>query len=154
MAECWSTSNAETVYDSSRATLDRTWMKIACFFAQKEGMSVMVPFFTSAFASYSLTSTSPSTSTQILALQQERTQVFYMCQDVTSGKADVISTATTTSTSPGAAASHTSSTGIPEFPFQVFARIALTSVVVLSYLLNGSGLGRHGKPEGGQRGQT
>ncbi len=98
MAECWSGSNPSVVYDSSRSTLDPIWMKAAYYFAQKEGFSMMVPFFTNLFASYSLTSTSPSTSSQIISLQQQRTPVFYMYQNVTSGLENIPSSATTTST--------------------------------------------------------
>lgn len=85
MAEGWSASNPTVVYNSSRATLDAAWVKAAYYFAQKEGFSMMIPFFTNAFASYSLTGTSPTVSSQILSLQQQRTPVFYMYQNVTSG---------------------------------------------------------------------
>ena len=114
MAECWSASTADVVFDPSRATLDAGWMNAAYYFAQSENMSMMVPFFTNTFAAYNLTRTSPTDPTQILALQQQRTPVYHMYQNVTSGAENLIrtttTTATTTQTTSGQASTTTTTT--------------------------------------------
>ena len=102
VAECWSASDGSTVYNSSRSTLDMNWILAQYYWAQRENVSMMVPFFTNAFASYSLTDSSPTDSSQILSLQQQRTPVFHMYQNITAGLENIPAgnNTTTTSTTP------------------------------------------------------
>ena len=109
MAECWSASSGSVVYNSARSTLDADWIKAAYFFGQDENVSMMVPFFTNAFASYSLTSTSPSESSQILNLLSQRTPVFDMYQNITAGLENT--SGGTTTTTGGGSTSSTAHTG-------------------------------------------
>jgi hypothetical protein len=133
VAECWSASDAATVYNPSRATLDQEWILAQYYFAQKENVSMMVPFFTNTFASYSLAETSPTDTTQIMSLQQQRTPVFEMYKNITAGLENVPRGTTTTTTSTSATASTsttTSPTSVQGGKLPV-TEIALGVVVVL-----------------------
>ncbi len=76
IAECWS-GDAGVAFDSSRSTLDSNWIQAAYYFGEMMGAKMIIPFFTDIFASYSLTSSSPTDPTQIVSLYSQRTPVFY-----------------------------------------------------------------------------
>ncbi len=103
IAECWS-GDASVAFDSSRSTLDSNWIKVVYYFAEMEGAKMVIPFFTDLFASYSLTPTSPTDSSQIVSLYSQRTPVFYAYGNVIASNSGT-STQTTTSS---ASTSHTS----------------------------------------------
>ena len=75
IAECWSGDGSQ-IFSSTRATLDANWIKVLYYFGQRVHASMVIPFYTDLFASYSLTGTSPSDSSQIVSLYQQRTPVF------------------------------------------------------------------------------
>ncbi|MDG6902901.1 MAG: hypothetical protein JRM80_13210 [Nitrososphaerota archaeon] len=142
IAECWSATDATTAYDSSRATLDANWIKAQYYFAQTENASMMIPFFTNTFASYSLAETTPTDPSQILNLLQQRTPVFSMYQGITAGLENIPkgSTATTSFTTTSGQSSSTlqtttGSTAPPpssgNFPTEEVAIGAIAVVLVL-----------------------
>jgi len=65
--------------------LDADWIKAAYYFAQDQNVSMLVPFFTNTFASYSLNGTSPTSVPQTLNLLGQRTAVFFMYEGIASG---------------------------------------------------------------------
>ena len=122
IAECWS-ADGSTIYSSSRASLDASWILLVYYFAQEEHVSVLIPFYTDLFASYSLTTTSPTDTGQILSLLQQRTSVFQEYKSIialssgsqtsastqSSSSSSLTRTVTTTSTGGGSATASTSS---------------------------------------------
>jgi hypothetical protein len=111
IAECWSATDAATAYDASRSTLDPKWMLATYYFAQRENVSMMVPFFTNTFAAYNLTETSPTDQSQILGLLQQRTPVFHMFQNITAGLENIPAGTTSSGSSTSATSPSTTSTG-------------------------------------------
>lgn len=109
IAECWSTASVSSVFDPSRATLDAGWARVVYYFALYEKASVVIPFYTNALASYSM-STSLSDPTQIVSLYQQRTPAFYSFQADINGSALSIATSTSTSTVSTTASSSSTST--------------------------------------------
>ncbi len=147
MAESWSESSGKVVFDPSRITLDKKWIKAAYYFGEREGVTMMVPFFTNTFAAYNLTATSPADPAQIIGLQQQRTPVFYMYKNITAGLENVPRGTTTTSiVSGGTTRSDRSTTtastslnptttegghGNPFSPVETVAVVAVIAVVAL-----------------------
>ncbi len=122
IAECWS-GTGTVAFDSTRSTLDQKWIQLVYYFGEDIGAKMVIPFFTDIFASYSLTSSSPTDPTQIVSLYSQRTPVFYSYGNViaaNSGQTNVTTTSTaqttgsTAQTTGSASKSYsTQSTGIP-----------------------------------------
>ena len=110
IAECWSGTAASGIFNSSRSTLDVSWMKLVYYFGLLIHASMIIPFFTPIFASYSLASV--TSASQALSLLQQRTPVFYEFQAiVASSQAGSTSGSTSgVTTSTGGSVSGTSST--------------------------------------------
>lgn len=53
IAEAWSTANSSVVYNSDRAALDAYWIQVLYYYGLYIHASVIEPFFTDTFASYS-----------------------------------------------------------------------------------------------------
>ena len=82
IAEAWSgtggAGTANTVYDPSRSQLDVRWMLALYYFALQIHASVVAPFFTNIFASY----TWSSDPQDLVNTYSQRTPVFYEFQDL------------------------------------------------------------------------
>ncbi len=116
IAECWSGSGS-VAFDSSRSTLDQKWIQLVYYFGEDIGAKMVIPFFTDIFASYGLTSSSPTDPTQIISLYSQRTPVYYSYGNViasNSGQPNTTTSTTTSLTTPTTqttvSTSHTSST--------------------------------------------
>jgi hypothetical protein len=110
IAEAWSGSGSP-IFDPSRAALDKEWIQALYYFAENVGATAIMPFFTDLFASYSLTNTGPTDSSQIVSLYSQRTPVFDEYQAiVTSSGTSVGSSSSTTSTTSATSSTTTSST--------------------------------------------
>ena len=107
IAECWSGDGSQ-IFDSSRATLDANWIKVVYYFGEQIHATAMFPFYTDLFASYGLTNTSPTDSSQIISTYQQRTPVFYAYQSLASGNGSSTTQTTTTSVSTGSSLSSVS----------------------------------------------
>jgi len=91
IAECWS-GDGSGIFDSSRSTLDTSWIQLVYEFAQVIGAQMIIPFYTDLFASYSFSSTSPTSSSQVLSLLQQRMPIYYEFTNIASKYGLTIST--------------------------------------------------------------
>lgn len=150
IAECWSTSDITSVYDSARAQLDSGWARVVYYFAIMEKASMVVPFYTNALASYQMNTslTDPST---IISLYSNREPVFYSFQQdingsaigpiITTTSSQVVSTThSTVGTTPPPSTTTTSppgSTGLFDRPLVWIAVIGVVLALALVYLAVG-----------------
>ena len=84
IAECWSGDGSQ-IYDSSRSTLDANWMWAAFYFGYYIHAQMVMPFYTDLFSSYTLTGSSPTSSSQIISLYGQRTPVFTSFSEAAAG---------------------------------------------------------------------
>ena len=75
IAEAWS-GDGQYIRNSSRAMLDREWMQVLYYFALKINASVVLPFYTDFFSSY----TWDTNSSDIISNYSLRQPVFYEFQ--------------------------------------------------------------------------
>lgn len=92
----WS-QTASTAFDSTNSQSDVTWMYSIYHFAQSIHATMICPFFSNIFASYSRP---PSNSSGLISMYQNRTPVYYAYQSVISGS-PFTSSSTTGATSTG-----------------------------------------------------
>ncbi len=148
IAECWSGDGTQ-IFDSSRSNLDSSWILLVYYFGQMINASMIVPFYTNLFASYSLTGSSPTQASQIISLYQQRTPVFYefqsiiACANSSSDSAcsgNVSSSTSSVSTSPSTSSSESSSSSFttsetstsgPRGRQTLLEAIGLVAVIVL-----------------------
>ncbi|HZW55674.1 MAG TPA: hypothetical protein VFF30_05235 [Nitrososphaerales archaeon] len=100
IAECWS-GDGSGIFSSTRATLDASWILLIYYFAQQIHALMLIPFYTDLFASYSLTSSSPTSASQILSLYQQRTDVYQEYRNIISAASGTQTSVTTTSSISG-----------------------------------------------------
>lgn len=98
IAEAW-TGDGNFIFDSSRAQLDSQWMLVLYYFAEYIHASALMPFYTDLFASYSLTTSSPTDSAQIISLFNQRTPVYNEYSSIISASPTTTTTFTTQTTS-------------------------------------------------------
>lgn len=97
--EAWS-GDGTYIFDSSRASLDAEWIQVLYYFAININATMIIPFYTDLFASYTLQSTSPTSASQLLSLFQQRTAIYSAFQGVAAeGGVAPPSTSSSTSTS-------------------------------------------------------
>ncbi len=109
LAEAWS-GDGTFVFDQSRAQLDSEWMLVLYYFALTVHATAVMPFYTDLFASYSLTSGSPTDSAQIISLYQQRTPVFSEFRAIIASASGLSSSTTTASTTQSSSTSSTQTT--------------------------------------------
>jgi hypothetical protein len=103
LPEAWSTANGSAM-DSSPSQ-DAQWIRSAYSFASSIDAAFLIPFYTDNFASYTLTTSPPTNSAEIISLYQQRTQVFSAFQSLAASAATQSSA---TSSSSGSSATATS----------------------------------------------
>lgn len=110
--EAWSTADGSPL--NGDPNQDAQWMRSIYSFASSIHAAFLIPFYTNDFASYTLTTSPPTDSAQIVSLYQQRTPVFLEFQSVIA-TASALSTTTSSgsvsaSASSSAASAATSST--------------------------------------------
>jgi hypothetical protein len=108
IAEAWS-GGAAVAFDPSRASLDKLWLEVLYYYAQNINASQVMLFYTDCLASYSLTSTSPATPSEIVSLYSQREPVYSELQAVETSGSNSTSTETQTTTSSTTSAASSSS---------------------------------------------
>jgi hypothetical protein len=103
--EAWSTADGAPL--DGNPLQDVAWFTSLYTFAISIHAAFLIPFYTDHFASYSLTSSSPKSSAQIISLYLQRTPIFSTIQNLV---ASIINSSTTTSSSSTSVTSSTTST--------------------------------------------
>ncbi len=110
--ETWSTANGSPLNGSP--SQDAEWILSMHSFASSINAAFLIPFYTDAFASYSLVANPPTDSATIISLYQQRTPVFSAFQSlIVGGSASSATSSSTTTTGP---VSPTKSTIQPSTP--------------------------------------
>lgn len=77
--EAWSFATPDNYTESA---LDSEWMTVLYYFALKINATEVMPFYSDQFASYNLSSTTPTNATEIISLYSHRTPVFYQFRNL------------------------------------------------------------------------